>query len=81
MSAYVLLTDNNNATFLVACPDGEGAERVGIAAIFNDGGVSAWRLPDWAVTDHEAVRQILNRGEGIAELFEANLSGAPRGGA
>lgn len=46
---FVLLTDSDNATMLIACPDDATAQEVAGAAVFSDGGVSAWLVPERAV--------------------------------
>ena len=46
---YVLLTDDDNGTILVSCQDTAQAEALARAAVFSDGGVSAWYLPSLVV--------------------------------
>lgn len=40
----VLLTDNDDQSLTVWCPDMDTAEKLGRAAIYSDGGVSAWKI-------------------------------------
>lgn len=42
---FLLLTDDDDGTLLIACEDREQAERLASAAVFSDGGVSAWLVP------------------------------------
>ena len=65
---YVLLTDKANATMLVLCPDEETADAVGAAAILGDDGVSAWRMPEVAVTNHHRVSELLRQGCNLTEI-------------
>lgn len=75
---YVLLIDDNDATALVACPDPGTASRVAAAATMTDGDVSAYRVPGWAITDHEAVAAILRDGGQIEDVAAAQLPTAAR---
>jgi hypothetical protein len=70
---YVLLTDTNDGSALIACPTPEAADSVGAAAILNDGGVSAWLVPESAVIDHEKVTEILKQGGRIGDIAAARL--------
>lgn len=75
---YVLLTDDDGG-ILVACPDEAAAESLGAAAIFNDGGVSAWLVPARAIGwDYERVKEILAAGGSLADVEDANLEMVPR---
>ncbi len=78
MTEYVLLTDDDDGTALIACPDEDTAEKVGAAAVFNDGDVSAWRVPTHAITDWEKVRRILRQHGNCSEVLDADLPSAPR---
>jgi hypothetical protein len=75
---YVLLTDNDDGTALIACPDQAAAEQVASAAVFNDGGVSAWRVPRHALTDWRRVRTALNEGGDCEYVLGLNLPTAVR---
>ncbi len=68
---YVLLTDDDDGTMLVACEDREQAEATAVAGVFSDGGVSAWLIPATALTQPEAVQNILRDGGNCHDLFEA----------
>lgn len=68
MTAFVLLIDQDDGTALVACPDEETADQVGAAAIWSSGGVSAYRVPTWALADTEAVVERLRDGRDTSEL-------------
>jgi len=74
MSEYVLLTDNDNGAALIQCDTMRDAEVVGRAAIFADGGVSAWLLPKRAITGSENVRSGLREGWTTHDLHEATES-------
>jgi hypothetical protein len=80
VTVYVLLTDNDDGYALVACPSGADATSLASTAIFNDGDVLAWRVPDSAITDWERVREILRDGGGINEIEAAVLHEEPRRG-
>jgi hypothetical protein len=71
----VLLTDRDNSTYLVRCPDIDTAERVAAAAVFSDGGVSAWLVPDEpghvvgpTITDLRRITEPLQDGLDLVEL-------------
>jgi hypothetical protein len=68
---YVLLTDNDNGTALIACEDHEMAHQIGSAAIYSDGGVSAWLVPDQAIPASDDIIKQLRDGEDTADLHEA----------
>jgi hypothetical protein len=56
---FVLLTDNNGGSLLVACESTVEAEQVGQSAIWSGGGVSAWLVPAEAVKfSDDLVRQL-----------------------
>lgn len=74
MTEYVLLNDNDNGAALVQCATMADAEAVGAAAIFSDGGVSAWLVPKRAIEDSEALRERLRDGETTHEIHEATES-------
>lgn len=76
MTEFVLLTDNNDGTALIACPDGTG-DTVAGAAVFNGGGVSAWLILDAAITEPDEVIQILEGGGDCGDLAEAGLAASP----
>lgn len=64
----VLLTDDHDATLLVECPTEAAAEELGYAAIFSDGGVSAWRVPEAGrPVTADLVRQ-LREGSSLSNL-------------
>jgi hypothetical protein len=65
---YVLLTDTNSGTLLVACPNQETASEVGSAAVWSDGGVSAWLVPDLATTQINEVIAGLREGYYLSQL-------------
>lgn len=67
----VLLTDDDDSTLLVQCPDEGTAQRVGGAAIFNDGGVSAWRVPTHAHTDLDLIIARLKESDNLREVHSA----------
>lgn len=73
MPEYVLLTDSDDGTALVACPDPQAAETVAAAAVYSDGGVSAWRVPPRAYAKHRKAAKILRKGGDTNDLHEANL--------
>lgn len=70
MTTYVLLTDDNNATFLVAASTEDNAEQVAAAAVFSDGGVSAWRVPTMALRDNDNLRDLLRQGYNLNYLHD-----------
>lgn len=70
MTTYVLLTDSDDGTALVACPDEAAAEKVAAAAVFTDGDVSAWLLPTLALSDWEKVATRLRKGDSTYDLHE-----------
>lgn len=69
MKRLVLLTDTDDSTMLVECPDHATAEKVGRAAIYSDGGVSAWIIPVTPYVD----------GSHIGTLIQALRSGSSIG--
>lgn len=75
---YVLLTDDDDGTAMIACPDETAATELGWAAVINDGGVSAWRVPDRAITGHERVTEILRDGGSCTDILDEALPVVPR---
>lgn len=69
---YVLLTDSNDGTAMIACRDDDKARAVGWAAVSGSGGVSAWVVPDHAITDVEAVIKELQDGGRCSDLDSLN---------
>lgn len=67
---YVLLTDSDNGCALVQCTDETEANAVAAAAVFSDGGVSAWLVPTMALPDSEALRDALREGYSTYDLHE-----------
>lgn len=65
---FVLLTDNDNDTALIACRGKEIAESVARAAVFNDGGVSAWLVPNTALVQPSVVQDALEGGAAIRHI-------------
>lgn len=70
---YVLLTDSDDTTVLVACADQNTADEVGSSAIFADGDVSAYIVPDWALTNTNEVIDRLRKSQNCTDL--ADLEG------
>lgn len=68
MTTFVLLTDNDNCTLLVACEDVDEARKIGSAAVFSDGDTSAWLIPAHATADAAWVASRLRAGESAGDL-------------
>jgi len=66
----LLLTDDDNATLLVRCLDQAGADHVGRAAIYSDGGVSAWVVPTHAFTDAAVIAGRLHEGGDLSDVHD-----------
>ena len=69
---YLLLTDNEDGRLLVACADYEEMEKVGAAAVWSDGGVSAWPLPEKAIVADAALIEQLEEGQELHEISDAH---------
>lgn len=67
----VLLTDDQDSTLLVHCPDAESANHLASAAVFNDGGVSAWLVPTTSRPVTPEIIDGLQRGDNIASLLDS----------
>lgn len=65
---YLLLTDKDNGTALVACRDSSEADRLAAAAVFSDGGVSAWIVPDLAIVATDDLYDQLRDGHDTSSL-------------
>lgn len=67
---YVLLTDTNNDSLLVSCADAGEATALASAAVWSDGGVSAWLWPEDCVRVNADMVRDLREGASIANLME-----------
>jgi len=65
---YVLLTDSDNDSLLLSCESAERATEVAGAAVWSDGGVSAWLWPEDVVPLTDTHIQDLREGARIADL-------------
>jgi len=65
---YVLLTDSDNDSLLISCESAERAVEVAGAAVWSDGGVSAWLWPEDVVHLSDEHIQDLREGAQIANL-------------
>lgn len=65
----VLLTDDDGS-LTVWCPDMDSAEKLGRAAIYSEGGVSAWKVGSPIPFDPELI-QWLRSGFSVAEVKQA----------
>ena len=74
---YVLLTDNDNATAMIGCPDAETADTVAAAAVFSDGGVSAWLVPDGCFTSTQEIITMLRDGADCDDLHNRGFGVTP----
>lgn len=64
----LLLTDGHDDTMLVEFASADDAGHVGMAAVFSDGGVSAWLVPEVAVdgdTHKDRLLDLLREGSNI----------------
>lgn len=71
MSRLILLVGNDDSTMLIECPDLGTAEKVGRAAIYAEGGVSAYLIPTAPYTDMPSIGdliQLLRSGATIPEI-------------
>lgn len=70
MLHMILLTDDNDGTALIACESAELAEEIGAAAIWSDGGVSAWQVPEVALVGSQDIVETLRGGGSCADLAQ-----------
>lgn len=67
---YVLLTDSDDGTALVACPDEAAADQVAAAAVYSGGDVSAWLVPTMAIPEWGKVAELLREDRPTNDLHE-----------
>lgn len=64
----VILIDTHDEVLVVDCADDAEAEAVGAAAIWSDGGVSAYLLPEGSVKASKALFEALRDGGRIDDV-------------
>jgi hypothetical protein len=74
----VLLTDSDDNTIVILAANMAEAERVGGAAVYHDGGVSAWVIPSHGFRRTAKVVKVLRRGGSVSDLHELFTGQAPR---